>query len=198
MDADRCAARRVSSAPPRGRRCGPNRCLRLRCDGRAGHANDRSRKAMGLRRRGAALAVFRAVPTARDAVGSVDHLAVDRRLRDVRDRIDLGRVALLAELAVSLEARTRAFAVRGDDALASLRRTAVRPHDVQLDLQRPAVDGPVGLASGHRADAASARGGRRRPDRARRRHDSSPRSRATSRSCSSAASLISSQDLGTE
>ena len=59
-------------------------------------------------------------------------------------------------------------AVRRLDALASLRRPDLRHRDDDVDLQRAVVDGSVGLASEHRADARSACARRRRTDRRRR------------------------------
>src|SRR5207247_1967449 len=82
-----------------------------------------------------------------DRVGPDDHLALHRRLRHVPLRLGVGCLAVLADCALSTEARPVALALRRHDEMASLRGSPLRVDDIHLDFQRPVVDGPVGLES---------------------------------------------------
>ena len=79
--------------------------------------------------------------------------------------IAVGPVAPGAAARLSAPRSSAMVAVRRLDALASLRRPDLRHRDDDVDLQRVAVDGSVGLASEHRADARSAIARRGRADR---------------------------------
>ena len=80
--------------------------------------------------------------------------------------IAVGTVAARAAARLSAARSSSMVAVRRLDALASLRGPDLRRRDDDVDLQRAAVDGSVGLASQHRADARSAIARGRRLDRA--------------------------------
>jgi hypothetical protein len=107
--------------------------------------DDSSRAPARVRWCGVALVVFHTATEKWSALEPDDHLAVAGRQRDVCPGIDLGFLRRLA------------IAIHRMDEVASLCRVDLWRHHLYLGVQRPVVDGSVGLASEHRADARAAR-----------------------------------------
>ena len=148
-----------ADAPLRARRRRSDLPVRLGSLRHRRPADDQTRALLGLSRSGHPLGLLHPAPAERRRMDAVRHLVVADRLRDVRGRPGLGALALLAVCQVPPQARAVEDAVRRVDDVASLRRPALRRDHLDLDLQRPAVDGAVQLVP---RSSRSACGPRRR------------------------------------
>ena len=151
MDAGR--AQPASAAPARHRRRGRHRALRVAPDGRGGDADDPAQPGAGLARRDSALVLLHGPAREPAALVRRRGLGVDARVPARGPRAGARRHAV--PVAPAARRRPvgrrpgRANPVRRLDALALPDRCLLRARDVDLGLQRPAVDGALRLD--HRA-----------------------------------------------
>ena len=134
----------------------------VRQDREAGHEDIALDARCRVCRCSVALVVLHAIPAAWRGLGSVCHMALDCRLCVVSVWPGLGVVAVVARPAIPPETASFADAVRRAGALASLRGSSLRAHNIHLDPERRAFARPVELASAKLPDGSAADRGLRR------------------------------------